>query len=47
MYSVCRDLILETGLTTEDCLTGNATTDGHGHEHDNDDEDGHVSESEG
>ena len=48
VYSVCRDLILETGLTTEDCLAGNATTDGHDHEHDDDDEDDDdVSESEG
>ena len=31
VYSVCRDLILETGLTTEDCLAGNATADRHGH----------------
>ena len=48
VYSVCRDLILDTQLTTEDCLAGNSSTDGHGHEdEDHDDDDGHVSESEG
>ena len=48
VYSVCRDLILETRLTTEDCLAGNASTDDHGHDDDDDDnDDGDVSDSEG
>ena len=47
VYSVCRDLILETGLTTEGCLAGNATAGGHEHEHGDDEDDDDVSESEG
>ena len=43
VYSVCRDLILETQLTTEDCLAGNASTD----DHDHDDDDDNISDSEG
>ena len=42
IYKVCRDLILEIGLTTEACLAGNSsTTTGH------DDNDDNVSDSEG
>ena len=48
VYSVCRDLILETGLTTEGCLAGNVTADGHGHDDDDDDDDDDdVSDREG
>ena len=38
VYRVCRGLILDTQLTTVDCLAGNASTDGHGHEDEGDDE---------
>ena len=48
VYSICRDLILETQLTTEACLAGNTSTTDH---HDDDDGDGDgdddVSDGEG
>ena len=45
VYGVCRELILETQLTTEACLAGNTSTDGHsGGEDDNV---GFVSNSQG
>jgi len=44
IYKVCRNLILEIGLTTEVCLAGNGNT-GH-HDGDGDDDDD-VSDSEG
>ena len=50
VYSVCRDLILGTGLTTEDCLAGNASTGSHDHKddvNDNNDDDDDISASEG
>ena len=43
VYNVCRDLILETGLTTEACLAGNTSTVSH---HDDDDDDD-ISDGEG
>ena len=47
IYKVCRDLILDIGLTTEACLAGNvSTTTGHDDDHDDDDDDD-VSDSEG
>jgi len=42
IYKVCRNLILDIGLTTEACLAGSANT---GHHDDDDDDD--VSDSEG
>jgi len=36
VYKVCRDLILEIGLTTEACLAGNSSTTS-GHDDDDDD----------
>jgi len=45
VYDVCRDLILESRLTTEACLAGNGSTSDHRHNHDDDDDD--VSDSEG
>ena len=45
VYSICRDLILETQLTTEACLAGNGTTD-HDEEENHDDDDD-VSDGEG
>ena len=47
VYSVCRDLILEAQLTTEDCLAGNASSDEHGHEDEDHDDDDDISDSEG
>ena len=41
VYNVCRDIILDTQLTTEDCLAGIASTDGH------EDDDDDSSDSEG
>ena len=46
IYRVCHDLILETGLTSEECLAGNTSTDGHSHDDDDDDDDD-VSDSQG
>ena len=45
IYKVCRDLILDIGLTSVDCLAGNSTSTTTGHGHDDDDDD--VSDSEG
>lgn len=46
VYNICRDLILETELTTEVCLAGNTSTIDHDEEeHDDDDDD--VSDAEG
>ena len=45
IYKVCRELILETGLTTTACLAGNSTSSSTEHGHDDDDDD--VSDSEG
>jgi len=42
IYKVCRNLILEIGLTTEACLAGNSSTNT-GHDDDDDD----VSSSQG
>ena len=50
VYSICRNLILETRLTTKACLAGNTSTStGHDHDddHDDDDHDGGVSHSAG
>ena len=50
VYSVCRDLILETGLTTKDCLAGNASSGSRDHKddvNDNNDDDDDISASEG
>ena len=46
VYSICRDLILETQLTTEACLAGNTSTSSH-HDEENDDDDDDVSDAEG
>ena len=44
VYNVCRELILDTQLTTVDCLAGNASTDGHEDEDGDDDDDSSYSE---
>ena len=44
VYRVCRGLILDTQLTTVDCLAGNASTDGH---EDEDDDEVKISDSQG
>ena len=44
VYSICRDLILETQLTTEVCLAGNTSTTDHDEEND---DDGDISNAEG
>ena len=46
IYDVCRDLILESRLTTAACLAGNTSTSTSEHDHDDDDDDD-VSDSEG
>jgi len=47
IYKVCRDLILEAGLTTTACLAGNSTSTTTGHGHDDDDDNDDVTDSEG